>query len=123
MKSILRLATLSVLVCAIPAFAASPEDGKLKKEGFEMLNPAQVRQAFTGKRFTDDVHFAYTYKAGGVIEGTSMGKKHTGSWMIREQKLCVTDSFGETCYVVWKKGAEVRLAFGQSDLTLDGFLR
>ena len=59
----------------------------------------------------------------GSIQATSMGKKHSNKYAISNDLLCITDSFGETCYAVWKKGKEVRLIVGDSDFSLDGFLR
>ena len=52
-----------------------------------------------------------------------MGKKVSRKWDIRDNTLCVTDSSGELCYSVWKKGPAVKLTFGGSDLVLDRFVR
>ena len=123
MKRIQHLIIAAILICGGPAIAASPMEGPLKKEGFKHLTGQQIRQAFVGKKFTDDVHFANEYKADGSILAISMGKKQTNKFAITENQLCVTDNFGETCYAVWKKGNEVRLIVGDSDFSLDGFLR
>lgn len=110
---------LSTFLLIAPALAASPQ-----AEGFKKLDGTQIRQAFSGKEFGDDVHFAYRYKANGVVQGMSMGKKVTSTWKVAKDQLCVTDSSrGETCYLVWKKGSAVKLVTGESDLGLDGFLK
>ena len=117
------VAAVFLLGFCTPGLAASALEGLLAKQGFKHLNGGQIRQAFVGKKFTDEVHFGYAYKADGSTEGMSMGKKHTGKFVIADNRLCVTDRFGEICYDVWKKGPEVRLVVGESDLSLDGFLR
>lgn len=111
---------LSTFLLAAPALAASPQ-----AEGFKKLSGAQIRQAFSGKEFSDDAHFAYQYKANGVAQGTSMGKKVTNTWKVAKDQLCVTESSSEeACYFVWKKGSAVKLVIGESDdLGLDGFLK
>lgn len=123
MKRIQHLIIAAMLVCGGPALAASPLEGPLTKGGFKHLSGPQIRQAFVGRKFTDDVHFASEYKADGSILAVSMGKKRTNKFAVSENQLCVTDSFGEACYAVWKKGNEVRLIVGDSDFSLDGFLR
>ena len=123
MRALLRPIALLLLAAVTPALAASPTEDRLAKEGFRKLSVAQIRHAFVGKRFSDDVHFTDSYKANGAIEGISLAKKVTKTWVISKDQLCITSSFGETCYAVWKKGAAVRLVFGESDLTLDGDLR
>jgi hypothetical protein len=35
----------------------------------------------------------------------------------------VTDSFGQSCYVVWKNGAAVKLVIEGTEVILDGFVR
>ena len=115
-----RLASLFALVVvgAPAALAASPQ-----ADGFRKLTGPQIRKAFVGKTFTDEVHFSFRYRSGGVIEGMSMGKKVTNKWAIVDDKLCITDRAGEVCYPVWIKGTAVRLAIGQSDLSLDGVIK
>lgn len=116
----MRLLTwLSAFLLVVPALAASPQT-----EGFKKLNGIQIRQAFAGKKFSDDVHFTYEYRANGAVQGMSMGKKVASTWKVAKDQLCVTDrSFGETCYFVWKKGAAVRLVVEGSSISLDGFLK
>ena len=114
----LSLGFLSGIIGATAAFAASPQT-----EGFKKLTGSQIRKAFVGKQFTDDTHFSFRYAANGVIEGMSMGKKVTNKWVVADDRLCVTDSFGETCYVVWMKGLAVQLHIDGSDVILDGFVK
>jgi hypothetical protein len=116
------IALLPVFLCA-SALAATPMEDSLKKAGFKRLSGEQIRLTFSDKRFTDQVHFAEVYKTDGTIQGMSMGKKHTNKWVTLKDQLCVTDNVGEICYAVWKKGEAVRLVVGDSDISLDGFVR
>lgn len=113
--------TRSLLILALsisPAFAASPQ-----AEGFRKLTGSQIRRAFSGKEFSDGVHFSCRYLAGGIIQGTKMGKKIADKWVISKDNLCVTDSFGENCYAVWIKGSTVKLTVDGSEFSLEGFLK
>ena len=112
------LTALAMTLWAAPALAASAQ-----AEGYKKLNAAQIRSAFTGRSFSDEVHFSYAYKADGKIIGVSMGRKVTNAWAIEKDRLCITDGFGRTCHIVWKKAAAVRLTLEDSDFALDGVLR
>jgi hypothetical protein len=114
--------TLSLLgfILAVPGSCpAAPA----QSDGYKKLNGTQIRQAFAGRTFTDEVHFAFDYKANGTIGGTSMGRKINNKWSIANAELCITNSTGEICYAVWKKASAVKLMMGESDLSIDGFVR
>jgi hypothetical protein len=83
------------------AYAAGPAD-----EAYRKLSGIEIRKCFIGKTFTDDTHFSNRYNADGTIEGFAMGRKVTNTWKINKDELCVTNSFGELCYTVWKKGSD-----------------
>lgn len=111
----------SLLVLALsvsPAGAASSQ-----AEGFRKLTGSQIRRAFTGKQFSDGVHFSYRYVAGGAVQGMRMGKKVADKWTVAKDKLCVTDHFGETCYDIWIKNSAVKLTIDGSDFSVEGTLK
>ena len=118
--AVIRIAAIGWAI-ACPSLAPARADPK--SEGFKLMQGEQIRQAFAGHTFSDDTHFAFRYLAGGTVEGAGMGKKVSRKWEVRDDTLCVTDSSGELCYSVWKKGPAVKLTFGGSDLVLDGFVR
>jgi len=89
MKASTLALLIAMLACA-PALAVSPQ-----AEGFKKLSTSQIRQAFSGKTFSDDTHFSNRYRADGSIEGVSMGKKVSNKWKIVKETLCITDKFGE----------------------------
>lgn len=107
-----------ILTISSPALGASPQS-----DGFRRLSAPQIVQAFAGKSFSDDTHFSFRYRPNGLIEGMSMGRKVMDKWKVEDNRLCVTDRFGETCYAVWKKGEAVKLAVDGTDVVVDGFLQ
>jgi ribosomal protein S6E (S10) len=96
------LATATAIGIGTTAFADQ------QSEGFKKLNGAQIGRTFPGRTFSDEVHFAFRYIAGGTIEGSGMGKKVARKWKVVKDELCITDSFGENCYGIWKKGAAIK---------------
>ena len=117
MKASTLALLIAMLACA-PALAVSPQ-----AEGFKKLSTSQIRQAFSGKTFSDDTHFSNRYRADGSIEGVSMGKKVSNKWKIVKETLCITDKFGELCYVVWMKRKDVKPVHETSDLVLEGSIK
>ena len=117
MNGLARVLIATVLACA-PALAASPQ-----AEGFKKLSGSQIRAAFAGKMFSDDTQFSNRYRAGGTIEGVSMGKRINNKWKVVKDTLCITDKFGELCYFVWIKGKDAKLVHESSDLVLEGSIK
>jgi hypothetical protein len=109
--------SISALALAAPALADP------KSEGFKKLTGAQIRRAFPGHTFSDEVHFAFHYMAGGTIEGEGMGKKVSRKWSVVKDELCVTDSFGEYCYAIWRNGTAVKFVIGADAVFVEGFLK
>ena len=106
------------LLASSTGLAASP-----LAEGFKRLAGPQIAGAFAGRTFSDEVHFRFDYGRDGKIAGMSMGREVANTWRVAKDGLCVTDSFGEACYGVWRKGAAVRLVIEGSDVVVEGSLR
>ncbi|MEK4031755.1 hypothetical protein WOC76_20680 [Methylocystis sp. IM3] len=114
----LTRALLAAALLISPALAASPES-----EGFKKLTGPQIQRAFSGKQFSDGVHFSYRFAAGGKFQNTRMGKTTTDKWAVSKDKLCLTNRFGENCFDVWAKGSAAKFALDGSDPSLEGFLK
>lgn len=113
--------TRALLVAALsisPALAASPDS-----EGFKRLTGPQIQRALNGKQLSDGVHFSYRFATGGKLQSTGMGKTKTDKWAVSKDKLCMTDGFGENCYVVWAKGSAVKLTIDGPEPFLEGFVK
>ena len=115
----LRIAApLLMLAFFTPAIAGTP-----LADGFKKLTGPQIKKAFTGHQFSDEVHFRLYYKANGEINGVEMGKKITRKWRINNDQLCSGEGIKENCLFVWKKGSDVRLVIDDSDISTDGKLQ
>ena len=112
---------LAILVVAGATAPAAATD--LRAEGFRMLTGSQIRAAFAGRTFADDVHFSFLYTATGKIEGTGMGTKVSRRWRVQKNELCETNSFGENCYAIWRKGEIVRFVIGDDGVFAEGTLK
>ena len=97
---------------------ATPAD-----EGFKRLSAPEVRAVFTGHVFTDDVHFTDRYQRDGGIESFAMGRKLRKTWRLEKHLLCITESTGEYCHAVWKKGAAIRLVQDGVSITTEGSIK
>ncbi|MDT2020634.1 hypothetical protein [Methylocella sp. CPCC 101449] len=111
-RSIRALAFLPVPLAALP-----------QTDGYRQLTGMQIRQAFTGRSFTDDTHFNLRYLPNGHVEGASMGRKVRFKWRVIGNELCLDEGKGDACYTVRKKGQAISLKLQDSDIALDGYLR
>jgi hypothetical protein len=112
------LLAMSVPAGISSAFALDPG-----REGYRKLTGAEIRRAFIDHTFSDGTHFSTNYHADGLIDGKSMGKQIANRWAVVHDELCITNTAGELCYVVWKKGFDVLLVAKDSDATIYGSLR
>jgi hypothetical protein len=87
---------------AVSALAAEP---------FRQLNGGEIRARLTGMEFTDGVHWAFVFGQGGHLSSISMGRRGSGQWWVREDRLCLRppESLLSRCYEVWLSGAGVQL--------------
>jgi hypothetical protein len=94
----------------------------LRSEGFERLTGAQIRDSFSGRTFSDDVHFSFLYTQSGAFEGAGMGKKASGKWWVEGDQLCQSDSDGENCFEIWRKHNAVLFVLGEDFVFSEGTL-
>lgn len=92
-------------------------------DGFKKLKGSEIRRAFVGHTFTDEVHFSFRYLPNGKLAVVSMGKKAERKWRIVRDELCATEDVGETCSEVWVKGNAVSLRPQNGALSVDGALK
>ncbi len=100
-------ATAWVVVTALLAtgFATHAEDG------FKMLDEKDIRSRIVGKDITEGPHWSMYLRSDGALISSESGSSRTGSWKIRNNKLCMAHQSGETfnCDEVWMSGANIRL--------------
>lgn len=95
----------------------------LRSEGFRKLTGSQIRAAFAGHTFADDVHFSFRYARSGEIEGMGMGAKTSRRWRVQKDELCETDKTDENCFSIWRKGDVVRFVVGDDGVFAEGTLK
>ena len=113
-------ATLAIGACFAAIAAAAP---------LKQLRGGQIRVAFGGQEFTDEVHWAERYQADGSVTGKSMGRDIHKRWSIKADLLCLRDDkaaadSAEDCFEVWKADAKVELRLvGGDAFPKEGILR
>jgi hypothetical protein len=95
----------------------------LRSEGFRKLTGPQIRTAFAGHTFADDVHFSFRYARSGQIEGMGMGARVSRRWRVQKDELCETDKTDENCFSIWRKGDVVRFVVGDDGVFAEGTLK
>lgn len=113
----------SATACLFLATSFSLASGETPPSGFKKLSGGEIRRAFTGHTFSDEVHFSLRYLPGGVLDVTSMGKHAKRKWRVVADELCSIDEFGETCYGVWKSGTAISMRPKTGALSVDGLLK
>jgi hypothetical protein len=117
----MKIAVLITIATAAMSLHAVADD--LRAEGFKKLTGAQIRAAFSGHTFADDVHFSFHYAPSGAIEGMSMGAKAARRWRVQKDELCEADAIDENCFSIWRSGTVVRLVIGDDGVFTEGTLK
>src|SRR5437764_6656737 len=102
-------AVLSVTAMIFLILSFSDRAGAI--EDFKKLSDAQIRRAFAGMEFTDQVHWAERYSADGKLTTHETGTTRVGTWRVDDNQLCVDlgKEGGRGCYEVWMSGNKVEL--------------
>jgi hypothetical protein len=93
-------------------------------ENSRKLSGSQIRERFTGKQLTDEVHFRDVYDRDGTLRSYSMGTKRVGKWAVEKDELC--QYFREPddgCYGVSLSGDRIEMKPSGLGLTIDGILQ
>src|ERR1044071_8571792 len=117
-----RLVAAVAVVMLAQVFAVCDSIAEAK---FKRLSGPQIRAKFTGKQFTDQVHWGEIYEPGGKLLSEQMRKKRVGTWRIEKDLLCTTfeTDEGTNCYEVWMSGGKFQLrTVGSEGLPLEGVL-
>lgn len=91
---------------------------------FKQLKGSAIKSRLTGMEFTDGVHYAETFEAGGALTGTYVGKRRRGTWRVDGDELCLKrESDTERCFEVWTAGQDLQLRQAGMDDKEEGTLR
>ena len=87
------------------SFQVSP----VAAENSRKLSGSQIRERFTGKQLTDEVHFRDVYDRDGTLRNYSNGRKTVGKWAIEKDELCLYfKEPDDGCYEVSLSGTALR---------------
>jgi hypothetical protein len=91
------------------------------QEMFKLLGAKEIRARVVGKDITDNIHWASYLRPDGVLLSDEMGRKWTGTWIIQNNKLCMSNPNLEplNCNEVWMFGANIRLRANKDEETFD----
>ena len=91
------------------------------QEMFELLGVKEIRARVVGKDITDGAHWVNYLRPDGVLLSSEMGQKWTGTWKIRNNKLCMSNPNMESpnCNEVWMSGAHIRMRANKDQETFD----
>ena len=107
---------LSIVVCA--------QTSAVQAEEFRRLSAIQIQRLIGGKRITDDTHWSQTVAPGGKLLVRDMGRTSTGSWQLRNDRLCIVrPGILEDCYEVWIAGDAIQLRGPDAAIPLTVLLR
>jgi hypothetical protein len=112
------LAIAMALVAAILTTSAA-----LAADRFQKLTGPQIRARIAGMEISDEVHWADTYEASGMVASSAMGKKRSGKWWIQDDQLCAEFEDSGDCFEVWVAGQKVQLRREGLDSSVEGVLR
>ncbi|WP_314949952.1 hypothetical protein [Bradyrhizobium cosmicum] len=105
----------ALLVLTIEARAA---------DQFRMLDGKQIRARMVGKDITDGAHWTLYLRPDGSLVGSESGDSWTGSWKIRDDRLCMTQpgSTSLVCNEVWMSGANIRMRANGDEKSLEAMV-
>ena len=91
------------------------------QEMFKLLGEREIRARVVGKDITDSSHWVGYHRPDGVLLSDEMGRKWTGTWKIKNNKLCMSNPNLESpdCNDVWMSGANIRMRANKDQETFD----
>ena len=102
------------------SFQVSP----VAAENSRKLSGSQIRERFTGKQLTDEVHFRDVYDRDGTLRNYSNGRKTVGKWAIEKDELCLYfKEPDDGCYEVSLSGDRIEMKPSGLGLSIEGILQ
>lgn len=111
------LSALAAIPLALAACQTTSEPPKtLMSEGWFPMNAEQISSVFTSNTLEGDTWTAYFSTATNVTTLYGSGEKLAGVWRANNNQYCRTypksKNNSEKCYVVHRRGAEIRFPNG-----------
>ena len=116
-----RTLIYAAVAAAALAFIVLLVSGAFAAESFRRLKGPEITARFTGREFTDGVHWGLTFQNGGRMaavetagRGTAVGRSsNPGKWRVRNDELCFKiGTMQERCHEVWvsRQAVQLRMA-------------
>jgi hypothetical protein len=102
------------------SFQVSP----IAAENSRKLSGNQIRERFTGKQLTDEVHFRDVYDRDGTLRSYAMGTKKVGKWAVENDELCLHfEEPDDGCYEVSLSAGRIEMKPSGLGLSIEGILQ
>jgi len=94
------------------------------EDQFKMLDEKQIRARVVGNDITDGPHWSMYLRSDGKLISAESGSTWTGSWKIRNGKLCITlpGNSSLECHEVWMSGANIRMRASKDEQTFEALV-
>lgn len=114
-----RMLRILTQIIVLPVLVWSPTVHA--QDNFKLLSEKEIRARIVGKDITDSSHWVSYLRPDGVLLADEMGRKWTGTWKIRGNKLCMSNPSSKLpdCNEVWMSGASIRLRANRDVETFD----
>jgi hypothetical protein len=91
------------------------------QEMFKLLGEKEIRARVVGRDITDSSHWVSYLRPDGALLSNEMGRKWTGTWKIRNNKLCMSNPNLDSpdCNEVWMSGANIRMRANKDQEAFD----
>ncbi|WP_257169648.1 hypothetical protein [Bradyrhizobium sp. SRS-191] len=91
---------------------------------FRMLDGKQIHTRIVGQDITDGSHWSMYVRPDGLLIGEESGSSWTGSWKIRNDRLCLAlpATTSAECSEVWISGTTIRMRAGKDEETFDAMV-
>jgi hypothetical protein len=90
----------------------------------KILDGKQIQARVVGQDTTDGPHWSKYMRRDGALIGEESGSSWTGSWKIKNDRLCLTLSnvTSAECNEVWMSGALIRMRASRDEETFDAMI-
>jgi hypothetical protein len=78
-------------------------------DGFKRIRDGAIQKLFSGKGFSDGVHWRYSFHPGGALTEYAMSRRRDLRWEMKDDALCWRSARGEECFEVWTSRTALRL--------------
>src|SRR5262249_6915541 len=115
---ICRVLRVPMMIVVLPTLVFGSASNA--QEQFRLLGE-KIQTRVIGNDITDSAHWSMYLRPDGALIRDEMGRKRTGVWKIRKNKLCMSNPTTKLldCHEVWMSGQNIRLRAHEDEETFD----